>query len=283
MPPETQQAPQQTAFKEVTAGLSEQQQAEFFKTLHEAGISPNDVELARLLRALQLYKAYYEAIPAEIQKAAAEIKRLKEEIENLSRDAHQCSDTSAQLVGQVIQETERVRKDLAQIHEIIEKGVTKSSENLASRMAGLFSAGIEKTVVSPLQNRLAALAKSSEAFDGAIARSNQAAATLHQHVASARRLHFKTYAFCGLVLVCSLIGGSYYYLYRRFGDQVVQERQALVGLTDKNSSVLLQLTKSHRMLELHPDPEHPQRKLLVMKDAFGWQSTRHEGVIEFEE
>ena len=279
MPPET----QQTQLKDLTAGLSEQQQAEFFKTLHEAGISPHDVELARLLHALQLYKAYYEAIPAEIQKAAAEIKRVKEEIESFSRSAHQSSITTAQLAGQVIQESEKVRKDLAQIHENIEKGMTRSAENIATKMAELLTAGIEKTVVAPLQNRLAKLAESSEAFDGAIARSKQAAATLHEHVTSARRFHFKTYAICGLAIVCMLIGGAYYYLYRSYEDRAAQERESLVGLIDKNRSVLLQLAKSHRALELHPDPEHPQRKLLVMKDASAWQSTNHQGVIEFEE
>jgi len=33
-----------------------------FRILHEAGIGPEDTELARLLRALQLYKVYYESI-----------------------------------------------------------------------------------------------------------------------------------------------------------------------------------------------------------------------------
>jgi|SRR6266516_441178 len=49
-------AAQQTLFKDLAADLPDQHQAEFFQNLHEAGISPNDVELARLLRALQLYK-----------------------------------------------------------------------------------------------------------------------------------------------------------------------------------------------------------------------------------
>ncbi len=70
---------QRNLFQDLVAELPDQHRAEFFRNLHEAGISPNDVELARLLRALQLYKAYYETIPGAVQKAAAEIERLKRE------------------------------------------------------------------------------------------------------------------------------------------------------------------------------------------------------------
>jgi len=57
---------QQSLFKDLLVDLPDQHRAEFFSNLHEAGISPNDVELARLLRALQLYKAYYETIPGAV-------------------------------------------------------------------------------------------------------------------------------------------------------------------------------------------------------------------------
>jgi hypothetical protein len=279
MPPET----QQTQFKELTAGLSGEQQAEFFRTLHEAGISPKDVELARLLRSLQLYKSYYESIPAEVQKAAAEIKKLKEDIEGLSRNAHQSSDVSAQLAGQVIQETERVRKDLAQIHEHLEKAMAQSADGIASRIAELLTTKVEKAAIVPLQGHLAKFADSGKAFDDAISQSKQAAATLHEHVASARRIHFGTYALCGLLIICLVTSCFWFCLHQWYGDRIAQERESSVGLIDKNRSVLLELAKSHRTLEMHRDPGHPHRKLLVMKDATAWQSTDHQGVIEFEE
>ncbi len=50
---------QQAFFNDLVADLVNQHQAEFFRNLHERGISPNDVELARLLRRLALCKAYY--------------------------------------------------------------------------------------------------------------------------------------------------------------------------------------------------------------------------------
>src|SRR5947199_8887458 len=67
-------------FDQLTEGLSPDQRSELLQVVHEAGITVHDVELARLLRALQLYKAYYESIPSTVQTAVADISRLKQEI-----------------------------------------------------------------------------------------------------------------------------------------------------------------------------------------------------------
>jgi hypothetical protein len=277
------QKTQQPLFKELAAGLPDQHRAEFFRTLHEAGISQNDVELARLLRALQLYKAYYESIPAAVEKAAAEIERIKGEVESFSRDAHQSSETSAQLAGQVIQETERVRTDLAKIQEQIEKGMVQSSEGIASRMAELLKAGIEKTVLLPLQTRLADLAGSSKEFGDAIAQSNKAVALLRDNVKVIRRSYLWTYGLSGLLIVCALFSVSWLCLHQWYSDQIEKERAASVGYMEKNRTVLLGLAKSHRTLELIQNPDRPNSKLLIMKDASGWQSAGKCGVIEFSE
>src|SRR5947199_2816656 len=178
---------QQTLFKYLVADLPDRHHAEFFRNLHEAVISPNDVELARLLRPRQPYKAHYESTPAAVRAAAAEIERLKEEIDRLSADARSSSEASGRLAGQVIREAERFRQDLAGIRERIEVAARGSAENLASRMAELLTANIEKTVLQPLESRLDELAGSNLALGDAIKRSNNAAAALGQSVALARR------------------------------------------------------------------------------------------------
>ena len=75
-------------FDRLAEGLSPEQRSEFFQTLHEADITAHDLELARLLRVLQLYKAYYESIPSAVQTAVADISRLKQEIAALSSCGH---------------------------------------------------------------------------------------------------------------------------------------------------------------------------------------------------
>src|SRR6266516_4861027 len=276
-------AAQQTLFKDLAADLPDQHQAEFFQNLHEAGISPNDVELARLLRALQLYKTYYESIPAAVQAAAAEIERLKQEIDRLSADARCCSEASGRMAGQVIREAERVRQDLAGIRDLVEVAALGSAEELASRMSELLTENIEKTVLQPLKSRLEELAGSNLAFDDAIKSSKNATSGLLQSAKLARRIHFRAYALGAFVIACSLTLASWFFLHRWYADRFERDRAAMVQQIEKNRAVLLKLAESHRTLELLQDPESPHRKLLVMKDASGWQSARNHGVIEFKD
>jgi hypothetical protein len=272
---------QQPLFKELAVGLPDHAQAEFFRNLHEAGIGPNDVELARLLRALQLYKSYYESIPAAVKEAAGEIQRLKQEIESFVGSARESSDAAADLSAQVLQETGHFREDLAAIHGHVEEATSKSAESLAARMAELLGAAIEENVFLPLQARLAELADSNRGFKDAIARNNQASAALHRNAVVARRIHLGAYTLGGILIVCALSLGAWLYLDYWYTNQLDREREVLIARTDQNRAVLLQLAKSRRTLELLQDPEHPHRKLLVMKDASGWRSTRNHGVIEF--
>ena len=188
------------------------------------------MELARLLRALQLYKAYYESIPVAVQQAAEKIEQLKKEIESFSTDAHANLDVSAQLAGQVIQESERIRKDLTQINKHIEEAMRQSAESLASRMAEHLTTGIEQKVLFPLQNRLVELSGSNQSFDDAIARNNKAAAALQKSTAEARRFHIWTYILCGLLVICVSVRAPSFSCID--GMQIDLKRMRSAGQTD---------------------------------------------------
>ena len=66
-------------------------QNEFLKVAAEVGIGDADIELGKLLVALQLYKAYYAEIPGQIravhEDALAEIRRIRDEAESTSNRA----------------------------------------------------------------------------------------------------------------------------------------------------------------------------------------------------
>ena len=259
---------QQLLPKDLAAGLPDDQKAEFFRTLHEAGISPNDVELARLLRALQLYKAYYESIPAAVQEAAGKIEQLKQEIERFSTDARGNLDLSTHLAGQVIQETERIHQDFAQINKQIEAAMRQSAESLAAHMAEQLTAAIEQKVLAPLQSSLDSLAGSNKAFDDAIARNIKATAALQKSTTEARRLHNWTYILCGLLVICISVASAFFFLHGWYTDQIKAECEALVKQSEKNRAVLLQLSKSRRSLELLQDPKKLQSEASYHERCF---------------
>lgn len=279
MPTETSNQP----FIELTADLPDSHKAEFFRILHETGIGPEDTELARLLRALQLYKAYYESIPSAVKQAAEKIEALKLEIEKIDAGARANLDVTAELSGKVIQESEKVRNDLTQINKHIESALSRSARNLAALMYEQLSNGIEQRVLLPLQNRLIELSGSNQSFVEAIARNNKAAAALEKSTAEARRFHIRTYLFAGLVVVCALTVGSWLFLEQWYESRFNQECSDLARRFEKNRAVMIQLAKSRRTIDLVKDPERPNRKLLIMKNATGWQSPDKQGVIEFNE
>ncbi len=271
---------QQPLLKDLANELPDDSRAEYYRILHETGISPNDVELARLLKALQLYKVYYESIPVAVQAAAGEIERLKQEIDQLSKEIRGSLDAGIQLVGQVVLEAERVHEEITRINLLVDDAMRVATEGLTSRMAEYLTAGIEKSVV-PLENRLIQLAVSNQDFDDAIARNIKATAAIQKSTAIARRYHLWTYAVCSLAVVCSSVLFAWIYLDRWYEARIRTERETIVNQIEKNRDVLHQLARSQRILELHQDPQHPNYGFLVMSDATGWQSSNNQGVIKF--
>ena len=124
---------------------------------------------------------------------------------------------------------------------------------------------------------------SNQSFVEAIARNNKAAAALEKSTTAAKWFHLRTYVLASVIVVCTIIAGSWVVLERRFAGQFDQECSDLAGRFEKNRAVMLQLARSRRTIDLLVDPEHPNRKLLIMKNATGWQSPDKQGVIEFNE
>ena len=116
-------------FDRLAEGLSAEQRSEFFQALHEAGITAHDLELARLLRVLQLYKAYYESIPLAVQTAVADISRLKQEIAALSSAATQQAATVSKIAGEVLAEAQHFQGQLEGIHLHVEAAIREISSN----------------------------------------------------------------------------------------------------------------------------------------------------------
>ncbi len=270
-------------FDQLAEGFSSEQRSEFFQVLHEAGITAHDRELARLLRVLQLYKVYYESIPLAVQAAVADINRLKQEIASLSAAAAQQAASVSKVADEVLGEAQHLRGQLEGIHLHVEAAIQQSAETLATQMAGILQARIGEAVLTPLKQQLADLFAANDALDQAIEKSKVAAAGMQKHVHVARQIHLGGYALASLVIVTLLVAGSWLVIRSSYAQQLKRERLALVRDSEKNRHVLLKLAESHRTLELRQDPKRPRVHYLVMKAASGWESTQHQGVIEFVE
>lgn len=276
MPQEVQPSP----YEKLAEGLPDKQREEFFKTLHEVGISPEDVELARLLKALQLYKAYYESIPEAVNKSVGKIDLLKQEIEKLSVDARTGLDAGARLAGQVIKEAEKVSQGVSGIGVYVDTAMRQSAEGLTKHLSEQLAKGI-KDSLTPLESRLVQLVAANKTFDDAIAQSKNAAILLHQNAAIVKKSQLWTYALCSLVIVCSLVAVSWFWLHRSYEDHLAAKYETLVKQNDRNRTILLRLSKLNRSLELYLDPDRSGHGFLILKDATGWQSATKQGVIEF--
>ncbi len=268
-------------FDQLAEGLSPEQRSEFFRVLHETGITARDVELARLLRVLQLYKAYYETIPSAVQAAVADINRLKQETAALSVAATQQAASLSKIAAEVLVEAQHFYGQLEGIHLHVEAAIQKSAETLAAQMTGILHAQIDETVLLPLQQQLTVLEEADHALDQAIEKSKTAAAEMQKHAAVARRIHLSGYALASLIVSIVLAVGSWLFIHDSYTRQMQRERVALVRDSDMNRQVLLKLAESRRTLELRQDPKRPRVYYLVMKDASGWESSQHQGVIEF--
>lgn len=111
-------------FPKLLAFLEEEKdQVEFMKIAAEVGLGSGDVELAKLLVAFQLYKAFYAAIPRQIkavhEDAIEEIRRVRDEVEFISNRAA----SDAVKIGRWAEEIQRSlqqsepRKVAEQVHK----------------------------------------------------------------------------------------------------------------------------------------------------------------------
>ena len=98
------------AYKVFTQGLPASQRAEFLNAVREAGIHPQDAELIKFLKALQLYKAFYEQIPSQIVEAHRDI---LEETKTVRNQTKVLADQTAAAAASVATQCAAVTKALA--------------------------------------------------------------------------------------------------------------------------------------------------------------------------
>lgn len=111
---------------------NEKDQVEFMKVAAEVGLGNGDVELGKLLLALQLYKAFYAAIPRQIKAVHAEALRemqiVREEVAFIGNRAS----SDAITVGQWTEEIQRLllQRDPKKTAELVHKRLLEDVSNM---------------------------------------------------------------------------------------------------------------------------------------------------------
>ena len=130
----------ESPFLEIAALLdNEGDKIEFFKTVAELELGPSDIELAKLMSALQLYKGYYAKIPWAIKSvhedALEEIRGLRDEVIAFTERTH----TDAAEMGQWVEEIKSALTSIQPqaVAELLHKRLV---EETISAMAGTMQA-----------------------------------------------------------------------------------------------------------------------------------------------
>ncbi len=270
-------------FNLLAEGMTAEQRSEFFQSLHQANILGHDSELAKLLRALQLYKGYYDSIPIAVQAAADRIERIRQEVFALSDRTGQNAQTVSNLAEQLILDAAKFHQALTGVHTSVEKVIQESAGNLASQVGDRVRAWIEGTMLPGMRDRLLQVASATAALNDAAARSKDAASTVKQEARLAKRIHVGAYALAAFIVAAVLTLGSWLRIHGWYSRQIELDRVALAKEMEKHREILLKLARSNHTLELVQDPKRRGKCFLVMENATGWQSSFRQGVIEFSE
>jgi hypothetical protein len=178
---------------------SEADQVEFMKVANELGICASDLEIAKLLVALQIYKAYYADIPRQIKAvhraALEEILRLRDEIR--------------QLAERVCGESACVGDWAESIHQNLQAVQPEAVAEILHRRL--------------LEEAMAAVSGSAQALTSAYARIDKATATLNAaacqaeasiqqwQIVTLRRVWMSAFFFCASL--AAIVGAYLWFFY----------------------------------------------------------------------
>jgi len=258
--PKAEEIRPEDAFEELTADLSDEQKVEFYSALHEAGIKRHDRVLIKFLRALQLYKAYYSTIPQSVQKAAIRIGKLKDDVEKMA--------------DRIAGDTGDVHVSLNNIYSSVGEAADKASRRIINNIEKTL-APLSDAVKKALPSQLADLENAAKSFNKAIKTSKRASAEIQKNIKYMQWRHYRAFTLAVFFVILGLWGFIHYWYEQQFNERCA----AIAARFEENQTILLELAKSNRRLELAIDDNGS--KLLSMKNAEGWNSKDKRGVIEF--
>ncbi len=146
---------QRLLFENLAQDLPPEHQAEFYRTLHEIGIGPEDRDLAKLFRGLQIYKSFYEEIPARVREALKHADTLTTRINCLRDDLAECLDKA---LAELKQNTEAASAISAHFHDTqshLTAAVEKSAAEVSRSLEAELRKSLSAVLLKPFESCLA--------------------------------------------------------------------------------------------------------------------------------
>jgi hypothetical protein len=251
-------------FDRLSEGLSEEQRLEWFKTLHETGITADDADLARLLRVLQLYKAFYEEIPARVREALKHADTLTTRINCLRDDLAECLDKA---LAELKQNTEVASTICAHFHDTqshLTAAVEKSAAEVSRSLEAELRKSLSAVLLKPFESCLA------DIRDQRTLTANHAK-QITTELRLARRIHIGAYGLAA-VLISILMGVTSCFVAARQYSQ--REAELLQGI-GRNRQVLSELARKGAVLEMRRNPADSPKLYLLVKRGKSWTTEKH--------
>ena len=267
---EKEPAPGEVLFKVVINDLSPEQVNQFRDTLEELHLSKDDSELFQLIRALQIYKAYYETIPERIEQAAVAAEEISSKtatelesaagyFEAISGTAH----TAIEKFGTDI--ADRIRVSFNTIDDQIHKKGNELSDILREKIYGECESSL-----MPAMNELK---KAGSILTETVKKSHNATVKLEKNINLAKWTHYGAISVAVIVSILAM----WVFFHFRYSTRLSEERIIVANEIGMNQAVLIELSKAGKRLEL----SGKNRNLVSIQNAEGWTSETGEGVIQF--
>jgi hypothetical protein len=251
-------------FDRLTEGLSSDQRIEFFRTLHEAGIADDDVELVQLLRALQLYKAFYEEIPGRVREAVEEASILGARIKSLHDGIAQHLDNALAQLKQNTEASSEISAEFRDTQTHLAAAVEKSAGDIARSLESELRTALSAVVLKPFESCL------SDIRDQCSRTASQAKQVTNE-LKLARRIHIGAYVLASAIISVILTLAGWFVSARYYSQREGEFLQRI----NQNREVVSELARKRAVLEPRRDPTDSEKVYLLVKKAKTWTTDRH--------
>ena len=177
-----------THFDSLTKDLSPEQRSEFFQVLLTAGISRQDVELAHLLRALQLYRAFYDEIPARVCQAVKEADAIRQTFKSLHESAATCLDQAVNHLERNLAAASTITNEFREARRVVATAIQKPTIDIAETLETTLRKSLSSGLVATFE-------KFVTDIRDRCARATIEAGQISLQLKQARRIHIGGYAW----------------------------------------------------------------------------------------